>query len=109
MSASREDDVDIVGIVTSSTSASTSMGRPGPFTLVGAAGGLVGTHAAASVDEETHIHNRLYVKTPSGELTVDTDQYFPSGSCVEITPFAGERSSTFFPYGSAQLARSDHC
>jgi hypothetical protein len=99
----------IVGVVISSTSASTPVERPGPFTLVGAAGGLVGTRAKASVDEETHIHNRLYVRTAWGELTVDTDQYFPTGSCVEIKPFAGERSGTFFPYGSAQLARSDHC
>lgn len=96
-----------MGVVTSSTSASTSVGRPGPFTLVGAAGGLLGTRA--SVDEERHIHNRLYVKTASGELTVDTDQYFPAGSCVEIMPYAGERFSTFFPYNSARVVRSDHC
>jgi len=108
-SASRDEESHILGIVTSSTSASTTVGRPGPFTLVGAAGGLLGTRAAASVDEETHIHNRLYVKTDSGELTVDTDQYFPEGSCVEILPFAGDRHSTFFPYNSAHIVRSKHC
>jgi len=99
----------IVGVVTSSTSATTAVERPGPFTLVGAAGGLVGTRAAASVDEQIHIHNRLYVKTTAGEVVVDTDDYFPPGSCVEITPSVGEQSATFFSYRSAQIVQAGKC
>jgi hypothetical protein len=104
-----DEDPHRVGVVTSSTSASTSVGRPGPFTLVGAAGGLVGARAAASVDDEMHIHNRLYVKTAAGEVVVDTDEYFPPGSCVQITPSIGEASATFFPYRSARVIPSDQC
>jgi hypothetical protein len=100
---------DIVGVVTASTSASTSVGRPGPFTLVGAAGGLAGTRTAASVDGEMHIHNRLYVKTAAGEVVVDTDDYFPPGSCVQITPSLGEPSASFFAYRSAWIVQSDKC
>ena len=99
----------LVGVVTSSTSATTPVERPGPFTLVGAAGGLVGTRAAASVDEQMHIHNRLYVKTAAGEVVVDTDEYFQPGACVEITPSIGEPSATFFSYRSAQIVQSDKC
>ena len=101
----------IFGIVTSSTSASTPAERagPGPFTLRGASGGLVAAQARPPAYEKTHIHNRLYVKTASGEVVVDTDDYFAPGACVEITPSAGERSSTFFSYRSARIAGSDRC
>ena len=101
----------IVGVVTSSTTASTPAERPGPgpFVLFGAVGGLIGAQVMKSADETTYIHNRLYVKTSAGEVVVDTDEYFPSGSCVEITPSVGEQSSTFFSYRSARVTPSDKC
>ena len=101
----------IVGVVMSVTSASTPAARPGPgpFMVVGAAGGLVGPKAQKSADGKMYLHNRLYVKTSSGEVIVDTGEYFPEGSCVEITPLAGEQSPTFFSYGSARVLRSDQC
>ncbi|HTM61331.1 MAG TPA: hypothetical protein VL199_13320 [Burkholderiales bacterium] len=108
-STSLDEGQHIVGVVTSTSSATTPVQRPGPFTLVGAAGGLLGTRAAASVDGQMHIHNRLYVKTTAGEVVVDTDEYFAPGSCVEITPLIGEQSVAFFPYRSAQIVQSGKC
>jgi len=101
----------ILGVVTSSTTASTPADRPGlrPFMIVGATGGLVAAQTGTSPDGTIYIHNRLYVKTDSGEVVVDTDDYFPPGSCVEITPAIGEQSSTFFSYRSARIVASDKC
>ena len=98
----------IVGVVTAATSASTPAEGPdpGPFMLSGARGGLV---PVKSADGKTYLHNRLYVKTAAGEVVIDTDEYFPSGSCVEITPSIGGQSPTFFSFGSARVLSSDKC
>jgi hypothetical protein len=76
--------------------------------LFGAVGGLLYGQAVKSADGTRYLHNRLYVKTPSGELVVDTDSWLPRGACVEITPSVGQQSN-FYPYRSARVTESDKC
>ena len=83
----------------------TRSGEPsGVLMAFGAIGGLL--HHAASGPTPTH----LYFIRVSGEIiTVQVDEEWPSGSCVEIIPTRDAIGGRAYAYGEARLAHSNKC
>lgn len=81
-------------------------GEPsGVLMAFGAIGGLL--HHAASQPTPTNLY---FVRTASGEIhTVQVDEEFPIGSCVEVIPGKSATPRNAYTYGDAKLIRSDRC
>lgn len=101
----------LAGVVTESRTTSQRADRPGimPYALFGLLGALAYDEAVKVADTRVTFLNRSYVKTASGEIVVDWNEYFSPGTCLEIVPTANATSSSFFPFGSARVVRSDGC
>ena len=71
---------------------------------LGAVGGLL--HSAASGPTPTN----LYVVLVAGEtFTVQDDNEWTSGTCVEIIPIRDAIVGRSYSYGQARIVRSDKC
>jgi hypothetical protein len=92
------------GVVEGSQKISRSGEPSGVLMAFGAIGGLI--HHAASGPTPTN----LYFVRVSGEIiTVQVDEEWASGSCVEIIPTRDAIGGRAYAYGEARLVRSDKC
>jgi hypothetical protein len=48
------------------------------------------------------------VRTPTGQITAQSDEEFPVGDCVEVIPQT-DRSGPAFRYGEAKVVKSERC
>jgi len=71
--------------------------------LLGRLGGVLGPALRQNVETLQYV-----VRTPTGQITAQTDEEFPVGDCVEVIPQA-ERSGPAFRYGEAKVVKSERC
>jgi hypothetical protein len=71
--------------------------------LFGKLGSALGAAFRQNVETLQYI-----VRTPSGQITAQTDEEFAPGDCVEVIPQTG-RSGPAFRYGEARVVRSQRC
>ena len=71
----------------------------------GAIGGLM--YHGASQPTATNLY---FVRTNEGELvTVQVDEEWPVGSCVDVIPLKGAIGGGSYAYGQARVAAADKC
>lgn len=71
--------------------------------LLGKLGRVLGP--ALRQNEETL---QYVVRTPTGQITAQTDEEFPVGDCVEVIPQT-DRAGPAFRYGEAKVVKSQRC
>jgi hypothetical protein len=71
--------------------------------LLGKLGGVLGP--AFRQNAETL---QYFVRTPTGQITAQSDEEFPVGDCVEVIPQT-DRSGPAFRYGEAKVVKSQRC
>jgi hypothetical protein len=53
--------------------------------------------------------NRYIVRTPTGKLSVASDESFANGDCVAVVPEEAAIDDSAYGYGEARVERSDAC
>jgi hypothetical protein len=71
--------------------------------LLGKVGAVLGPALRQNVETLQYI-----VRTPTGQITAQSDEEFPVGECVEVIPQA-DRSGPAFRYGEAKVVKSQRC
>jgi hypothetical protein len=81
--------------------------RQGPDLLGMGLLGQVGHLLAPALRQNAETHQYI-VRTPSGQITAQSDEEFPVGECVEVIPQT-DRAGPAFRYGEATVVRSERC
>jgi hypothetical protein len=53
--------------------------------------------------------NQYVVRTPTGQIMVQSDEELAVGDCVEVIPQSDAASGPAFRYGQAKIVKSDSC
>lgn len=72
--------------------------------LLGRVGSVLGPVLRQSSETRQYV-----VRTPTGQITAQTDDEFSVGDCVEVIPQTDAAPGPAFRYGQAQVVRSDKC
>ena len=66
-------------------------------------------NALADVTRQSSETQQYIVRTPTGQITAQSDEQFDVGDCVEVVPQTERASGPAFRYGEAQVVRSETC
>jgi hypothetical protein len=71
--------------------------------LLGSVGSVLGPALRPSSETLQYV-----VRTPTGQISAQTDEEFSVGDCVEVIP-ESNRSGPAFRYGDARVVSSERC
>jgi hypothetical protein len=70
--------------------------------------GKLGNALGAALRQTTETQQYV-VRTPTGQITAQSDEQFAVGDCVEVLPQTEASAGPAFRYGEAQIIRSETC
>jgi hypothetical protein len=70
--------------------------------------GKLGPVLAPALRQSSETHQYV-VRTPTGQIIVQSDDEFSVGECVEVLPQDDGASGPAFRYGQAQVRKSERC
>ena len=66
-------------------------------------------NALAEATRRSAETQQYVVRTPTGQITAQSDEQFAVGDCVEVLPQTERSFGPAFRYGEAQVVRSENC